>query len=276
MPATVLRLYDGYADTSPQLRDEVRELQARLRRSDRDIVVDGLFGRGTEGAVRCFQTARGLRTDGAVGLETWQALLDDQHPVAVSSGELPTSFRLDDPDLTEELVAAARYGAQIEATAAETGLPPAVIAGLGSRQSRWGLALKPRGAAGSIDWMPRPFTQPWRQDPLPPDGQGFGRGLLRIDYDMCGFARTGDWRDPAANIRQGCTLLTDAKAVLRRRTVLHGRALLRAALAAYNCGIDNVLHAVRQGYDLDFYTSGRDYSRDVVNRAGFFRAHGWD
>ena len=90
------------------------------------------------------------------------------------------------------------------------------------------------------------------------------------------FARTGEWRDPAANIRQGCTLLTDARAILRRRTVLHGRALLRAALAAYNCGIDNVLHAVRQGYDLDFYTSGRDYSRDVVNRAGFFQAHGWD
>ncbi len=274
MPATVLRLYDGYADTSPQLRDEVRELQARLRRSERDIVVDGLFGRGTEDAVRGFQVARGLRTDGAVGLETWQALLDGQHPS--SSDQLATSFRLDDPDLIEELVAAARYGGQIEAAATESGLPPAVIAGLGSRQSRWGLALKPRGADGSIDWMPRPFARPWRQDPLPPDGQGFGRGLLRIDYDACGFARTGDWRDPAANIRQGCTLLTDSKAVLRRRTVLHGRALLRAALAAYNCGIDNVLHAVRQGYDLDFYTSGRDYSRDVVNRAGFFQAHGWD
>jgi hypothetical protein len=125
-------------------------------------------------------------------------------------------------------------------------------------------------------WYALIFTDPFSRKRPACSSQGFGRGLLRIDYDMCGFARTGDWRDPAANIRQGCTLLTDAKAVLRRRTVLHGRALLRAALAAYNCGIDNVLHAVRQGYDLDFYTSGRDYSRDVVNRAGFFQAHGWD
>ena len=78
MAASVLRLYDGFADTSPQLRDEVRELQARLRQTDRGIVVDGLFGHGTEQAVRDFQLARGLRTDGVVGLETWTALLDAQ------------------------------------------------------------------------------------------------------------------------------------------------------------------------------------------------------
>jgi hypothetical protein len=74
----------------------------------------------------------------------------------------------------------------------------------------------------------------------------------------------------------GSRILIEAKALLRRRTVLHGRALLRGALAAYNCGTGNVLHALRQGFDLDFYTSGRDYSRDVLNRAGFFQAHGWD
>jgi Putative peptidoglycan binding domain len=274
MAATVLRLFDGFPDTSPQLRDEVRELQARLRRTDRGIVVDGMFGHGTEQAVRDFQVSRGLRSDGAVGLETWSALLDAQHPV--SSDQLATSYRLDDPELSEELVAAARYGALIEAAAAETGVLPAVVAGLGSRQSRWGLTLRPRGAEGAMDLAPRPFARPWREDPLPPDGVGFGRGLLRIDYDAHEFARTGAWRDPAANICQGCQILADARAVLRRRTVLHGRGLLRGALAAYNCGINNVLHAIRQGLDLDFYTSGRDYSRDVISRAGFFQAHGWD
>jgi hypothetical protein len=64
--------------------------------------------------------------------------------------------------------------------------------------------------------------------------------------------------------------------VLRRQTVLRGNGLLRAMLAAYNCGLDNVLRAARHGFDLDFYTVGRDYSRDVLNRAGFFEAHGWD
>ena len=274
MPATVLRLYDGFADTSPQLRDEVRELQARLRQTDRGIVVDGLFGKGTEQAVRDFQLARGLRVDGVVGLETWTALLDASYPT--SSDHLATPYRLDDPELSEELVAAARYGALIEAAAAQAGLLPAVVAGFGSRQSRWGLSLKPRSAEGTVDLAPRPFIRPWRDTPLPPDGLGFGRGLLRIDYDAQAFARSGDWRDPGANIAQGCLMLTEARTVLRRRTVLHGRALLRGALAAVNCGIDNVLHAIRHGLDLDFYTSGRDYSRDVLHRAGFFQAHGWD
>jgi Putative peptidoglycan binding domain len=274
MPATVLRLYDGFADTSPQLRDEVRELQARLRQGDRGIVVDGLFGHGTEQAVRDFQLARGLRSDGVVGLETWSALLDAQYPT--SSDHLATTYRLDDPELSEELVAAARYGSLIEAAAAEAGVLAAVVAGLGSRQSRWGLALKPRGPAGTIDLAPRPFIRPWRDVPLPPDGQGFGRGLLRIDYDAHEFARSGDWQDAAANVHHACRMLSEARALLRRRTVLHGRALLRGALAAYNCGTNNVLHAIRQGLDLDFYTSGRDYSRDVLSRAGFFQAHGWD
>jgi hypothetical protein len=274
MAAITLRLYDGFADTSPQLRNEVRELQARLRPTDRGIVVDGLFGHGTEQAVRDFQLARGLRTDGVVGLETWTALLDARHPT--SSNQLATPYRLDDPELSEELVPAARYGALIEAAAADAGLLPAVVAGLGSRQSRWGLALKPRGAEGTVDLAPRPFARPWRDAPLPPDGLGFGRGLLRIDYDAEAFARSGDWPDPAANIAHGCQMLAETKTLLRRRTVLHGRALLRGALAAVNCGIGNVLHAIRQGLDLDFYTSGRDYSRDVLHRAGFFQAHGWD
>jgi hypothetical protein len=274
MAVPVLRLYDGFADTSPQLRDEIRELQARLRHADRGIVADGLFGHGTEQAVRAFQLERGLRGDGVVGLETWTALLDAQFPV--SSDHLATSYRLDDPELSEELVAAARYGALIEAAAAAAGVLPAVVAGLGSRQSRWGLALKPRGAEGTVDLAPRPFLRPWRGTPLPPDGLGFGRGLLRIDYDAHPFARSGAWRDPAANIAQGCEILSEARALLRRRTVLHGQGLLRGALAAYNCGTGNVLHALRQGFDIDFYTSGRDYSRDVLNRAGFFQAHGWD
>ncbi|HEX5078824.1 MAG TPA: peptidoglycan-binding protein [Geminicoccaceae bacterium] len=274
MAVPVLRLYDGFADTSPQLRDEVRELQARLRRTDRDIVVDGLFGPGTEQAVRDLQLSRGLRADGVVDLETWSALLDARFPA--SSDDLATSYRLDDPELSEELIAAARYGALIETAAAEAGLLPAVLAGLGSRQSRWGLALNPRGPAGTLDLAPRPFVRPWRAAPLPPDGQGFGRGLLRLDYDAHAFARQGDWRDAAANVREGCRILGEARALLRRRSVLHGRGLLRGALAAYNCGTGNVLHAIQQGLDIDFYTSGRNYSRDVLSRAGFFQAHGWD
>jgi hypothetical protein len=274
MTDLMLRLYDGYPHTSPQLRDSVRELQAMLHRHDRAVVIDGLFGRGTEGLVRSFQEGRGLRSNGVVGPDTWQARIDPDTPPPFD--HLATTYPLDHPILLEDLEAAARHGATIIAAAGHFGLPPAVIAALGSRESRWGLALSPKGPTGTNDFTPRPFTGAHRDGPLPPDRCGFGRGLMQIDYDGHAFARSGPWREPDANVRYACDVLLEFRPVLRRRTVLHGDALLRATLAAYNCGLDNVLRAVRHGLDLDFYTAGRDYAREILNRAGFFQAHGWD
>ena len=97
MTDLMLRLYDGYPHTSPQLRDTVRELQAMLHRYDRAVVIDGLFGRGTEGLVRSFQQARGLRCDGVVGPDTWQALLDPETPAPLD--HLTTTYPLDHPIL---------------------------------------------------------------------------------------------------------------------------------------------------------------------------------
>jgi hypothetical protein len=269
----MLRLYDGYSHTSPHLRDAVRELQALLRGRDRTVVIDGLFGRGTEDLVRSFQRTRGLRSDGVVGPDTWQALID---PDTAPSDRLATTYPLDHQLLLEDLEAAARYGATIVAAAGHFGLPPAVIVALGSRESRWGLVLSPKGPTGTADLSPRPFLGPHREGPLPPDRRGFGRGLMHLDYDAHEFARSGPWHEADANVHHACVVLVGFRPVLRRHTVLHGAALLRAMLAAYNCGLDNVLRAARHGLDLDFYTAGRDYSREILNRAGFFEAHGWD
>ena len=90
MSDPMLRLYDGYPHTSPQLRDTVRELQAMLRRHDRTVVIDGLFGRGTEDLVSSFQRSRGLRSDGVVGPETWQALLEPETPAP--AGHFATTY----------------------------------------------------------------------------------------------------------------------------------------------------------------------------------------
>ena len=37
----------------------------------------------------------------------------------------------------------------------------------------------------------------------------------------------------------------------------------------------NVLRTIRDERDVDFYTTGRDYSANVLDRAGFFQTHGW-
>ena len=48
MSRPILRLYDGFDHTSPELRDEVRGLQAELNKEGFSVDVDGLFGRDTE------------------------------------------------------------------------------------------------------------------------------------------------------------------------------------------------------------------------------------
>jgi peptidoglycan hydrolase-like protein with peptidoglycan-binding domain len=54
---------------------EVIALQFLLRHHGQDIPADGLFGPGTEQAVRAFQSQRGLGVDGLVGGQTWPALV---------------------------------------------------------------------------------------------------------------------------------------------------------------------------------------------------------
>ena len=56
--------------------DAVRALQGQLRNQYgyRSVAVDGDFGASTQAAVKSFQTKRGLRADGIVGLGTWKVL----------------------------------------------------------------------------------------------------------------------------------------------------------------------------------------------------------
>jgi ribosomal protein S11 len=54
---------------------DVRTIQRLLGAHGLQVVVDGVFGSGTESAVRRFQTREGLRADGVVGPQTWEALV---------------------------------------------------------------------------------------------------------------------------------------------------------------------------------------------------------
>jgi peptidoglycan hydrolase-like protein with peptidoglycan-binding domain len=273
MKHPTLRLYDGFDHTSPELGDEVKALQTALNHEGFSLPIDGLFGRETESAVKQFQREHSLDDDGVAGPLTWAALLGTKSPDP--STVWPTTFAGDNTALLAQFTEArTKYQAFIDGAATQCGFPPCVIGGLGSRESQWGLALKPVGPAGTGDFAPRRFPARFRAGALPPDG-GFGRGLLQIDYDAYDFARTGDWKDPAANIRFGCQVLAASRDFIRRKTGLEGRALLQAALAGYNAGPGNALRALRDGYDIDFFTAGRNYSKDVLNPAGFFQLRGW-
>lgn len=61
--------------TKPYMRgDDVKTVQAALKKAGVKVSVDGVFGPGTEKAVKAFQKEKGLQTDGEVGQTTRDAL----------------------------------------------------------------------------------------------------------------------------------------------------------------------------------------------------------
>lgn len=57
--------------------------QVALAQSKLGIAADGVFGAGTESAVKAFQSAHGLYSDGIVGPSTWAALLGTAPPASI-------------------------------------------------------------------------------------------------------------------------------------------------------------------------------------------------
>lgn len=190
-------------------------------------------------------------------------------------------FRLDRGELMSELEIASRYGAVVDDAAIRHDLPPSVIAGLCSRRSGWGRRLTPRGPTGTADTAPRRLPNRGRASFLAPDGLGFERGLMGLDFDRHELARGPHWRDPARSIEAASAIVAAHRTTLRRRTTLQGSGLLRAALAAFEIGIERIQRAIRLGQDVDAPTLGRarygvGCGRDVLAKAGFFQSHGWD
>jgi len=173
-------------------------------------------------------------------------------PIRTDAG-LEASMKRDLPWLAENQ-------ALIAAVARSFGLEPAVVAGLVSRESGGGRLL---GKAGC--------------PPGTGDG-GHGRGLMQIDdrWHQAFLAIRDFWRRPAANLAYGCFLLRQNLDALRRRLPgVSEDGALRAALAAYNCGLGEALKLVRAGGDPDAATTGGNYGRDVLERAAWLRARGF-
>ena len=257
-----LRLYDGYTHTSPQLREDVVELQKLLNeKMGLTLAIDGLFGRTTEDAVERFQYKFGLSQDGIVGAKTWSALKGTPQtiePTAKEEEGYPTTIAYNNKTFYTQLKAGFTYHEAIQEAAEKAGVPIEVIYAIGSRETAWGTsrALDKPGPAGRGD-------------------HGHGHGLMQIDdRSHKAFIRSGKWSDPRENLLYAATVLNSMRTFLDRHTALSEEALERATIAAYNCGGGNVAKALKNGRDMDYYTAGRDYSRDVLNRAGWFHLRG--
>ena len=52
--------------------------------------------------------------------------------------------------------------------------------------------------------------------------------------------------------------------------------LIKAGVAGYNCGPRRAWEGFQMGHGVDYYTTGRDYSSNVIERAGWFQLHGYE
>jgi hypothetical protein len=193
---------------------------------------------------------------------------------ASSSAEIVALAASKDDELRRDMAEATKYLHSILDAAEKCSVEPALICAIGSRESNWGQGsdMKPKGPAGTGDWAPRNPAR-WGYA-MPPDGLGWGRGLMQVDYAQSDFGKTGNWRDPAANILFGTEELAGNIAFYKAHPSPNVDPI-RAATAAYNCGRGNVGRAINNGVDVDSYTTGHDYSRDVLRRYAWFKANGF-
>ncbi|WP_246944053.1 N-acetylmuramoyl-L-alanine amidase [Bacillus pinisoli] len=92
------RTYLSYGDQG----DDIKALQERLEKLGfKPGIIDGIFGKVTEDAVKRFQKANNLRVDGIVGPETREALKKYDAEVPIIELASPTDEESDDSELYE-------------------------------------------------------------------------------------------------------------------------------------------------------------------------------
>ncbi|XP_040277907.1 lysozyme g-like isoform X2 [Bufo bufo] len=138
------------------------------------------------------------------------------------------------------------HKSKIQSVAQKTGMDGAVIAGIISRESRAGSALK---------------------NGLGDHNNGFG--LMQVDKRY--HKPEGTWNSEAHMNQATKILISSYNTMMKNYPSASKETWLKGAIAAYNTGTGRVKNL----NSVDLYTTGRDYANDVAARAQFFRAHGY-
>jgi peptidoglycan hydrolase-like protein with peptidoglycan-binding domain len=157
------------------------------------ISADGVFGSGTESAVRSFQSARGLAVDGVVGPATWAALTP-----TIRSGATGNPVRA----LQTQLNAKRRLSLAVDGQ-----FGPATDTAVRNFQSAYGLTVD--GVVGPTTWR----YLIWHYDypafgsmcDKDPDGNGTanwgtGAAIGQLEAAAAAFAGTGNGLVPLGDI----------------------------------------------------------------------------
>ncbi|MEE2902339.1 MAG: hypothetical protein VYC39_08415, partial [Myxococcota bacterium] len=147
----------------------------------------------------------------------------------------------------EDLPRIQNLSTMIDRVANRYDIPPSILAGIVSRETRG------RNVIGD---------------------NGHGHGLAQVDSGSFG-QWTRNWRAsgmPAEEgLRKGAEIFANKREYLRNRfPQLTPDELMTATLSAYNAGEGAVGRALQRGVSADSVTTGKDYARDVLNRASVF------
>ncbi|KAF3687499.1 Lysozyme g [Channa argus] len=150
-----------------------------------------------------------------------------------------------------------KYREKIKKVGLEYGIDPALIAAIISRESRAGNTIKDNDGWGDYD---------------PERGAFNAWGLMQVDVNPNGGGHKplGGW-ESEEHLCQATGILVDfIDKISRKFPDWCPAQKLKGGIAAYNMGDGNVY-----SYDkVDEYTTGGDYSNDVVARAQWYKKYG--
>lgn len=195
------------------------------------------------------------------------------------------------------------YADLILDAAATYAISPWLIAGVMWAESNAGAALTPPGPGGTGDFGIRDPAK-WTTaaaNGLPPDGGGWGRGLMQIDYGVHNaWVISHPWGDARTNVLKGAEIIASALQTFSTRQILDSRytdgntvatgtllqsklgipansvfpdprplvgdALYGAVLASFNAGQLQVLQAIASGHPPETVTYRHDYVSWILSR----------
>ncbi len=229
----------------------------RSQGNGQDVFTEAPAQRGAQGtppAVQA-QAAQGAQAAGGVAATGSNAILNDLQTTGASAATAgqdgaPAGVAGSQQMAETDRARLERYRDVFQQVGAQTGLPPALLAAIASRESRGGAALREDGSA--------------RYDPN-------GYGLMQIDrLHNPGLIRGGPYSVEHVATAAGL-LQRNLQEIRAAHPEWTPAEQLRGAVAAYNVGTDDVRTLGR----MDIGTTGNDYSADVWARAQYLASQGF-
>lgn len=165
-------------------------------------------------------------------------------------------------------------GATIEKAIADSKVklyPAEVLAGIACRETASIIAKNHKGQTMlAVSSLTRgDFTKRPNDKEVIPHGFSF----WQIDIDSYpDFVKSGSWKDPYKACMKAIEVLEEKRKYISSKCPdVKGADLLRATIAAYNCGQGNIVKVIVAKQDIDSRTAHKDYSKCVLENAALYK-----